>query len=133
MLGKKQKNTGKIKVRLYIEKAQVYAGCFDIDYGDTEDFNTFHLKVETLTVKEYMPKLREEFGTEHVEYESLDPRNILLLLDVFKYKIKGNEPLWVILRPNGEVYKIFRGMPPYEELREAVRSLLIKEGFMEES
>ena len=132
MFGKKRPNVGKIKVRLYIEKAQVYAGCFDIDYGDTEDFDTFHLKKETLTVKEYMPKLREEFGTEYVEYESIDPRNILVLFDVFKYKIKGKEPLWLILRPNGDVYKMFRGIPSYEELREAVRNLMIEEGFIKE-
>ena len=132
MFGKKRPNAGKIKVRLYIEKAQVYAGCFDIDYGDTEDFDTFHLKKETLTVKEYMTKLREEFGTEYVEYESIDPRNILFLFDVFKYKIKGKEPLWLILRPNGEVYKMFRGIPSYEELREAVRNLMIEEGFIKE-
>ena len=133
MFGNKRKDIGKIKVRLYIEKAQVYTGCFDIDYGDTEDFNTFHLKTETLTAKEYMPKLHEEFGTEHVEYESIDPRNILFLPDLFKYKIKGNEPLWLILRPNGEVYRIFRGIPSYEELGEAVRNLMIEEGFIKES
>ena len=133
MFRKRRKDTGKIKVRLYIEKAQVYSSCFDIDYGETEDFDTFHLKTETLTVKEYMPKLREEFGTKYVEYESIDPRNILFLFDVFKYKIKGKEPLWLIIRPNGEVYKMFRGIPSYEELREAVRSLLIEEGFIKES
>ncbi|GEM_PF-1182801 len=132
MFGKKKDKEKKIVVKLYMEKAQVYSGCFDIDYGETEDFNTFHLKTETETVKEYMPRLREEFGTEYVDYQSLDPRNILLLPDVFKYKIKGKEPLWVIQRPNGEVYKIFRGMPPYEELRDAIRQLLIEEGFLNE-
>ena len=79
-----------------------------------------------------MPRLREEFGTEYVEYESINPRNILFLPNLFKYKIKGNELLWLILRPNGEVYKMFRGIPSYEELREAVRNLMIEEGFIKE-
>ncbi len=132
MFGKKKDKKNKITVKLYMEKAQVYSGCFDIDYGETEDFNTFHLKTETETVKEYMPRLREEFGTEHIDYQSLDPRNILFLPDVFKYKIKGKEPLWIIQRSNGEVYKVFRGMPPYEELRDTIKRLLIEEGFFVE-
>ena len=130
MFGKK-KDGKKVIVKLYMEKAQVYSGCFDIDYGETEDFATFHLKTETETAKDYMPRLREEFGSELVDLQSLDPRNILLLPDVFKFKIKGKEPLWVIQRPNGEVYKIFRGMPPYEELRDTIKQLLIEEGLIE--
>ncbi len=120
----------KVVVKLYMEKAQVYAGCFDIDYGDTEDFNSFHLKTETIQVKDYMPRLREEFGTDVLELQSLDPRNILFLPDVFRYKIKGKEPLWVILRPSGEVYKIFRGMPAYDELRDTIKRLLEEEGLL---
>jgi len=121
LFGKKKK-MDKPVLKVYIERPQVYASCFDIDYGETDDFLTFHLKDEIEEAKDLLRRIRREFPPDVLEIQSLDPRNILFIGDVFKYKLKGKEPTWII-EWTGEPI-VFRGVPRFEELAGAISAVI---------
>ena len=59
-----------------------------------------------------------------LEIQSLDPRNILFIGDVFRYKLKGKEPTWII-EWTGEPI-VIRGVPKFEELARTISEVIEK-------
>jgi len=62
--------------------------------------------------------IRETFG-DKVRISVMDPRSIFSFFDLFRYRVRGTDPVWIL---NGK--KAFEGVPSREELQQSIQRLL---------
>ena len=62
--------------------------------------------------------IRETFG-DRVDISVMDPRSIFSFFDLFRYRVRGTDPVWIL---NGK--KTFEGVPSREELQQSIQRLL---------
>lgn len=62
--------------------------------------------------------IRETFG-DKVHISVMDPRSIFSFFDLFRYRVRGTDPVWIL---NGK--KTFEGVPSREELQQSIQRLL---------
>jgi len=62
--------------------------------------------------------IRETFG-DKVRISVMDPRSIFSIFDLFRYRVRGTDPVWIL---NGK--KAFEGVPSREELQQSIQRLL---------
>lgn len=62
--------------------------------------------------------IRETFG-DRVDISVMDPRSIFSFFDLFRYRVRGTDPVWIL---NGR--KAFEGVPSQDELEQSIRELL---------
>ena len=62
--------------------------------------------------------IRETFGNS-VAISVMDPRSIFSFFDLFRYRVRGTDPVWIL---NGK--KTFEGVPSREELQQSIQRLL---------
>ncbi len=62
--------------------------------------------------------IRETFG-DRVHISVMDPRSIFSFFDLFRYRVRGTDPVWIL---NGR--KAFEGVPSRDELEQSIRELI---------
>ena len=104
-------------LKIYVEGPGFDVGCCPVHYGQ-EEMATFPGAQQRRQVGALLVRLRERFG-EGLRVDLIDPRSLMALGALFRFRLKGTEVAWVWRKK-----LIFRGIPAWEELEKA----LIKEG-----
>ncbi len=118
---KHSKGNTKVTLRIFIEKPIVYSGCGRVPFRDS-DYESLPSVGYYRDVSILLREIYDHFQ-ERVNIEVIDPRNILFLWDVIRYRVKATEPTWLIIYGKDVKY-IFRGIPKEEEIEALLRNLL---------
>lgn len=107
----------KAHLKVFIEQPGFSVGCVDLEYG-IEEMKSFPLSEDRLKVGRILVSVREKYGNS-LRIDLVDPRNIMSLFDIFRFRVKSTEPAWIL---NGRL--IFRGVPEWDELQEKLDPVL---------
>ncbi len=100
-------------LKIYVESPGFEVGCCPVVYG-REEMESFPGAQQRLQVGALMVRLRERFG-DRVRVDLIDPRSLLALVALFRFRLKGTEAAWVW---RGKL--LFRGVPAWAELEQAL-------------
>lgn len=101
------------RLKVFLEQPGFSVGCCDVHYG-AEEMESFPLSDARVSVGRLLVNIRERYGA-RLRVDLIDPRNVMSLFDLFRYRVKNTEPAWIL---NGSL--IFRGVPEWDDLREKV-------------
>ncbi len=107
-------------LKVFMEQPGFSVGCCDLHYG-AEEMESFPLSHARVGVGRLLVNIRERYGAS-LRVDLIDPRNIISLFDLFRYRVNNKEPVWIL---NGSL--IFRGVPEWETLREKVDLMIGQE------
>lgn len=103
----------KHRLKVFLEQPGFSVGCVDLEYGE-EEMKSFLLAEERLLVGRLLVNIRGRYG-EKLRVDLMDPRNIMSLFDIFRFRVRSTEPVWIL---DGRL--IFRGVPEWEDLYRAI-------------
>ncbi|WP_300526541.1 hypothetical protein [Aminiphilus sp.] len=105
-------------LKVYMERPGFGVGCCPIEYGRIE-MESFPMALEMRRVGELLRNVRDHFG-ESVRLELIDPRNVIALKDVFRFRIRSTEVVWIL---DGKL--LLRGIPSsWDDLRRSLDAAL---------
>ncbi|GAB6280976.1 MAG: hypothetical protein STSR0007_11100 [Thermovirga sp.] len=108
-----------VRLKVFLEQPGFSVGCVDLEYG-TEEMKSFPLAEERLMVGRLLVNLRGRYG-ENLRVDLIDPRNIMSLFDIFRFRVRSTEPVWIL---DGGL--IFRGVPEWEDLYRVIDRVMDK-------
>ncbi len=100
-------------LKIYVENPGFEVGCCPVVYGK-EEMASFPGAHQRRQVGELLVRLRERFG-DQLRIDVIDPRSVLALGALFRFRLKGTEAAWVWRRK-----LLFRGIPSWEDLERAL-------------
>lgn len=106
-----------VKLKLIMERSAAggSGGCSTYVPGSEE---TEWRKDSAEEIGALLSGIRETFG-DRVHISVMDPRSIFSFFDLFRYRVRGTDPVWIL---NGR--KAFEGVPARDELERSIQSLL---------
>ncbi len=97
------------RLKIFMEQPGFAVGCVELEYADVE-MESYQVRDERVEVGSILVDLEKDFG-DRIRVDLIDPRNILSLLDVLRFRVRGTEATWVL---NGKL--LARGVPDREYL-----------------
>ena len=106
-----------VKLKLIMERSAAggSGGCSTYVPGSEE---TEWRKDSAEEIGALLSGIRETFG-DRVHISIMDPRSIFSFFDLFRYRVRGTDPVWIL---NGR--KVFEGVPSRDELEQSIQRLL---------
>ena len=106
-----------VKLKLIMERSSTggSGGCSTFVPGSEE---TEWRKDTAEEIGALLSGIRETFG-DRVHISVMDPRSIFSFFDLFRYRVRGTDPVWIL---NGR--KVFEGVPSREEIEQSIQRLL---------
>ena len=106
-----------VKLKLIMERSAAggSGGCSTYVPGSEE---TEWRKDSAEEIGALLSGIRETFG-DRVHISIMDPRSIFSFFDLFRYRVRGTDPVWIL---NGR--KVFEGVPSREEIEQSIQRLL---------
>jgi hypothetical protein len=106
-----------VKLKLIMERSAAggSGGCSTYVPGSEE---TEWRKDSAEEIGALLSGIRETFG-DRVHISVMDPRSIFSFFDLFRYRVRGTDPVWIL---NGR--KVFEGVPSREEIEQSIQRLL---------
>ena len=106
-----------VKLKLIMERSAAggSGGCSTYVPGSEE---TEWRKDSAEEIGAFLSGIRETFG-DRVHISVMDPRSIFSFFDLFRYRVRGTDPVWIL---NGR--KVFEGVPSREEIEQSIQRLL---------
>ena len=106
-----------VKLKLIMERSAAggSGGCSTYVPGSEE---TEWRKDSAEEIGALLSGIRETFG-DRVHISVMDPRSIFSFFDLFRYRVRGTDPVWIL---NGR--KVFEGVPSREEIEKSIQRLL---------
>ena len=106
-----------VKLKLIMERSAAggSGGCSTYVPGSEE---TEWRKDSAEEIGALLSGIRETFG-DRVHISVMDPRSIFSFFDLFRYRVRGTDPVWIL---NGR--KAFEGVPSREEIEQSIQRLL---------
>ncbi|TDY61750.1 hypothetical protein C8D99_105163 [Aminivibrio pyruvatiphilus] len=106
-----------VKLKLIMERSAAggSGGCSTYVPGSEE---TEWRKDSAEEIGALLSGIRETFG-DRVHISVMDPRSIFSFFDLFRYRVRGTDPVWIL---NGR--KVFEGVPSRDELEQSIQRLL---------
>ncbi|MDO9509265.1 MAG: hypothetical protein Q7I97_08035 [Thermovirgaceae bacterium] len=105
--------THKARLKVFLEQPGFSVGCVNLEYGE-EEMKSFPLAEVRVRVGRLLVNIRERYGAS-LRVDLIDPRNIVSLFGIFRYRVKSTEPVWIL---DGSL--IFRGVPEWEALQNSI-------------
>lgn len=107
------------RIKVFLEQPGFSVGCIDLDYSE-EEMKSFPLSEKRLQVGRLLVNLRDRYGSA-LRVDLLDPRNIMSLFDIYRFRVKSTEPTWIL---DGSL--IFRGVPDWDDLQRIIDRVMDK-------
>ena len=106
-----------VKLKLIMERSAAggSGGCSTYVPGSEE---TEWRKDSAEEIGALLSGIRETFG-DRVHISVMDSRSIFSFFDLFRYRVRGTDPVWIL---NGR--KVFEGVPSREEIEQSIQRLL---------
>ena len=79
---------------------------------------SFPMRADRESAASLLVRLRDAFG-DRIDVDILDPRCTFWIVDLVRFRVKSTEAVWVL---DGTL--LFRGIPDWESLRDAVAARL---------
>lgn len=108
------------RLKVFLEQPGFSVGCIDLEYGE-EEMKSFPLSETRLMVGRLLVSIRDRYK-DALRVDLIDPRNITALFDIFRFRVKSTEPVWIL---DGSL--IFRGVPEWDDLQRSIDLIMDKE------
>lgn len=105
------------RLKVFLEHPGFSVGCIDLEYSE-EEMKSFPLSEVRLQVGRLLVGLRNRYGSA-LRVDLLDPRNIMSLFDIFRFRVKSTEPAWIL---DGRL--VFRGVPDLNDLQQVIDQVM---------